>query len=106
MFLNYSLKVFETERRTSSLCGVSMAPRHQHRGHFARLINHSLTFQWYSWERLLTGHDGDLEHVGAFILGWIVYVLLAVSMVGLCAALVYFLAPSAAGELILTSRPC
>ncbi|KAL5970203.1 H Cl exchange transporter 4 [Taenia solium] len=54
--------------------------------------------QWYSWERLLTGHDGDLEHVGAFILGWIVYVLLAVSMVGLCAALVYFLAPSAAGS--------
>ncbi|KAM3187722.1 hypothetical protein ACTXT7_001764 [Hymenolepis weldensis] len=54
--------------------------------------------QWYSWERLLTGHDGDLSHFGAFILGWIVYVLLAVGMAGLCAALVYFLAPSAAGS--------
>ncbi|KAH9284226.1 H(+)/Cl(-) exchange transporter 4 [Echinococcus granulosus] len=54
--------------------------------------------QWYSWERLLTGHDGDLEHVGAFILGWMIYILLAVSMAGLCAALVYFLAPSAAGS--------
>ncbi|EUB62026.1 H(+)/Cl(-) exchange transporter 4 [Echinococcus granulosus] len=53
---------------------------------------------WYSWERLLTGHDGDLEHVGAFILGWMIYILLAVSMAGLCAALVYFLAPSAAGS--------
>ncbi|VDN96011.1 unnamed protein product [Rodentolepis nana] len=54
--------------------------------------------QWYSWERLLTGHDGDLSHFGAFILGWIVYVLLAVGMAGLCATLVHFLAPSAAGS--------
>ncbi|KAM7535893.1 hypothetical protein Aperf_G00000093567 [Anoplocephala perfoliata] len=54
--------------------------------------------QWYSWERLATGHDGGLGHVGAFILGWIVYVLLAVGMAGLCAAFVYFLAPSAAGS--------
>uniref|UniRef100_A0A5K3EIV6 Chloride channel protein n=1 Tax=Mesocestoides corti TaxID=53468 RepID=A0A5K3EIV6_MESCO len=54
--------------------------------------------QWYSWERLLTGHDGDIKHIGAFIIGWIIYVLLAVGMVGLCAALVYFLAPSAAGS--------
>ena len=46
----------------------------------------------------MTGYDGDLAHVGPFILGWVVYVLLAVGMAGLCAALVYFLAPSAAGE--------
>nr|CDS26276.2 H(+):Cl() exchange transporter 4 [Hymenolepis microstoma] len=54
--------------------------------------------QWYSWERLLTGHEGDLSHFGAFILGWIVYVLLAIGMAGLCATLVHFLAPSAAGS--------
>lgn len=65
-----------------------------------------LMFQWYSWERLITGHDGDWEHAGAFIIGGIFYTIVAIGMAGLCAAFVFFLAPSAAGQFFILRLSC